>query len=35
MLGHSSAAVTMKVYAHALPSAKREAAAKVDELFGG
>jgi integrase len=34
MLGHASPAVTMQVYAHALPSAQREAAAKVDELFG-
>jgi len=34
MLGHASPAVTMQVYAHALPSAQREAAAKIDELFG-
>ena len=35
MLGHSNPGVTMRVYAHALPSATRKAAEKVDQLFGG
>jgi integrase len=33
-LGHSGPHVTLRVYAHALPSRKREAAAKVDSLYG-
>jgi integrase len=33
-LGHSSPAVTMRVYAHALESKKAEAAARMDALFG-
>ena len=33
-LGHSSPAVTMAVYAHALTSKKAEAAARMDALFG-
>ena len=35
VLGHSSPAVTMRTYAHALPSRKREAAARVDAIYGG
>ena len=33
-LGHSSSAVTMRIYAHALTSQKHEAAARMDALFG-
>ncbi len=33
-LGHSSPAVTMRIYAHALTSKKAEAAARMDALFG-
>ncbi|MCH7644661.1 MAG: site-specific integrase [Myxococcales bacterium] len=33
-LGHSSPAVTMRIYAHALTSKKHEAAALMDALFG-
>ncbi len=35
ILGHSSAAVTMRIYAHALKSNKAEAAERMDALFGG
>ena len=34
-LGHSSPAVTMRIYAHALESKKAEAAERMDALFGG
>lgn len=33
-VGHSSPAVTMRIYSHALPSRMREAAARVDALYG-
>ena len=34
VLGHSSPAVTLRVYAHALPNRMREAATAVDALYG-
>jgi len=34
VLGHSSPAVTLRVYAYALPSRMREAAAAIDALYG-
>jgi integrase len=34
ILGHSSPAVTLRVYSHALPSRMREAADAVDTLYG-
>jgi integrase len=34
VLGHSSPAVTLRVYGHALPSRMREAADAVDALYG-
>ncbi len=34
VLGHSSPAVTLRIYSHALPSRMREAATVVDELYG-
>jgi integrase len=33
-LGHSSPAITLRVYSHALPSRKREAAERLDRLYG-
>jgi len=33
-LGHSGPHVTMRVYAHALPSRKREAADRIDAPYG-
>ena len=33
-LGHGSPAMTMRIYAHALPSGKQAVADKVDRLFG-
>lgn len=34
LLGHSDSSVTLRTYAHALPSRKREAAEKIDALYG-
>ena len=34
LLGHADAKITLATYAHALPNAKRESAAKMDALFG-
>lgn len=34
-LGHSTIGVTMDVYSHVLPDMQREAAEKLDRLFGG
>ena len=34
LLGHADAKITLAIYAHALPNAKRDAAAKMDTLFG-
>jgi len=34
MLGHSSIQMTMDVYSHVLPDLQREAANKLDSLFG-
>ena len=33
ILGHSSPAVTLRVYSHSIPSRQREAAAKLDALY--
>ena len=33
ILGHSSPAVTLRVYSHSIPSRQREAAAKLDTLY--
>jgi integrase len=34
MLGHADITVTLKVYAHPMPSAQQEAAGAMDRLFG-
>ncbi|MCC7422290.1 MAG: site-specific integrase [Planctomycetaceae bacterium] len=34
-LGHSSISITMDLYSHAVPSLQREAADKMDNIFGG
>jgi integrase len=34
MLGHANPSITMRVYAHALPSRQREAADRIDALLG-
>ena len=33
ILGHASPAVTLRIYAHALPDRKREAAELIDALY--
>ena len=33
-LGHSTIAVTMDTYSHVLPDMQRQAASKLDKLFG-
>jgi integrase len=35
MLGHASAAFTLEVYAHVLPSMQKDAAAAIEKLLGG
>jgi len=35
VLGHADVTVTLRVYAHLMPSAQQEAAAAMDALFGG
>jgi integrase len=34
MLGHSSPTITMNVYSHALPTARKEAAETLGRLLG-
>jgi len=34
ILGHSTITLTMNTYAHVLPEAQRQAAARMDDLFG-
>jgi len=35
ILGHSTITLTMNTYSHVLPSAQRDAAALLDNLFSG
>ncbi|HYT41616.1 MAG TPA: tyrosine-type recombinase/integrase [Methylomirabilota bacterium] len=34
LLGHSSVAVTVDIYAHALPEMQQEVVKKMDDLYG-
>ncbi len=34
LLGHSSVAVTVDIYAHVLPEMQQEAVKKMDDLYG-
>jgi len=33
VLGHSQIAITMNLYAHVLPATRKEAAARMDDIF--
>jgi integrase len=35
LLGHSKIATTLDVYGHVLPTMQKDAASKLDDLFGG
>jgi hypothetical protein len=34
ILGHSDLSTTMKIYGHVLDQMKRDAASKIDQIFG-